>query len=177
MQQLLQSETTAARRRIPVYMVSSTDGSTPVTGITFNTGDIKISKNGAAEANHSGTVTEIAGGLYYYEAAAAELDTFGFITLRFSTTGARPFVALVQVLAVNPYVADAMLDAANSVESSLTVRQMFRLLIAVLAGKTTVTPTGSGTATVVFRDTNDTKNRVSASMTNSSRTTVTYDES
>lgn len=103
MQLLKQSEATAARRRIPVRMVDSTDGKTAETGLTFIAGDIKISKNGGAEANHAGTVTELAGGLYYYEATAAELNTLGFLTMRVVKTGALDFVAVCQVTAIDPY--------------------------------------------------------------------------
>jgi len=94
-----QNETTAALRRWPIRMVQSADHSTPSTGLTFSAGDIKISKNGAAEANHAGTVTELASGLYYYEASAGEVDTAGFMTARFSKAGADMFVALLQVQA------------------------------------------------------------------------------
>jgi hypothetical protein len=118
MQLLQQSEATAAQRRILVYLVDATDGHTPETGITFSVGDIKVSKNGAAEANHAGTVTELAGGIYYYEAAAAELDTVGYLTIRFIKTGVRTFVALCQVVPFDPYDATALglsrIDAAVS---------------------------------------------------------------
>lgn len=99
MLQITQSESTAARRRVPVYLVDSTDGFTPETGITFSAGDIKISKNGAAEGNHAGTVTELAGGLYYYECTSGEVDTLGFLSARFTKTGVRTFVAVAQVMA------------------------------------------------------------------------------
>ena len=61
------------------------------------------------------------------------------------------------------------------VEGTLTVQQALKILAAVLAGKTTITSSGSGAATVVFRDTTDSKNRVSTTMTGSSRTAVTTD--
>lgn len=111
MLQLLQSESTAARRRIPVYLVDDTDGKTPETGITFSTGDIKVSKNGAAEANHGGTVTELANGMYYYEATSGELDTLGFISLRFIKSGVRTFIAVHQVIGVDLSSYNALSDA------------------------------------------------------------------
>lgn len=122
MQLLQQSEATAAQRRIPVYLVDATDGYTPETGITFSAGDIKVSKNGGAEANHGGSVTELAGGIYYYEATAAELDTAGFITIRFTKAGVRTFVALCQVVPFDPYDATALgltrMDAAITSRAS-----------------------------------------------------------
>jgi hypothetical protein len=59
------------------------------------------------------------------------------------------------------------------IESGYTATEVLRILLAVAAGKTDIVDTGSGTATVTFRDVNDTKNRVSAEMTGSERTTIT----
>jgi hypothetical protein len=70
-------------------------------------------------------------------------------------------------------VATAILDAP--IESGMTLRQAIRLLAAVNFGKTTIVDLGGGNATVTFRDVNDTKARVTASMTGSVRTTVTRD--
>lgn len=57
-----------------------------------------------------------------------------------------------------------------TVEGGLSLREVLRVLLAVAAGKTTIT--GSN---VAFRDQADTKARVAASMTASQRTTVTID--
>jgi hypothetical protein len=100
---LQKDEATAAQRRVPMYLVDSGDGITPETGVTISAGDLKISKNGGAEANHAGTLTEVAGGNYYYEATAGELDTVGYITLRLSKSGIRVFNACAQVVAFDPY--------------------------------------------------------------------------
>lgn len=96
------SESTAARRRLLISLVDSADGS-PETGVTISAGDVKISKNGGAEANHAGTLTELGGGAYYYECHADELDTVGFLSVRFSKTGIRPFIKEAQVVAFDPY--------------------------------------------------------------------------
>lgn len=66
-------------------------------------------------------------------------------------------------------VAAALLDLANGVETSHTVRQVFRLMAAVLLGKSS----NSGNT---FRDLNDTKNRVLGTVdVNNNRTAVTRD--
>lgn len=97
MQVLKISESTSANRRIPVKLVDSVDGFSAEIGMVASAGEIKISKNGAAEANHAGTFTEIGGGLYYYQFTQGELDTAGFISFRMNKTGCRQydFVALV----------------------------------------------------------------------------------
>lgn len=56
--------------------------------------------------------------------------------------------------------ADALLDRTAGVETGLTVRQSFRLFAAVLLGKAS----GLGTGTAIYRDTNDTKDRINASV-------------
>ncbi len=79
------NETVAARRRVPIVLLN-TDGS-PATGITISAGDLKITKNGATEGNHGGTLTEQAAGDYYYELSTGEVDTWGFVRGRLTKTG------------------------------------------------------------------------------------------
>jgi hypothetical protein len=92
------SESTAARRRIPFACVDATDLTTDEPSLTFSAGDLKISKNGATEANHGGSVGEIANGLYYYQFTAAELDTVGFISLRTNKSGVKVDKFIAQVI-------------------------------------------------------------------------------
>lgn len=211
---LKKSEATAARRRIPFRMV---DGSgAAVTGLTFAAADIKVSKNGAAEENSAGADTEIAGGLYYYEATQGELDTIGFVTFRATGAGAGVAVAVVQVVEFDPYDAaglglssvaaikaktdnlppdpadmsdllalidalptgdenaDSLLDRANGVETGWTVRQVLRLVASILVGKLS----GGGSPQNTFRDLNDTKDRVVATVDSSgNRSAVAKDAS
>ena len=97
------SEATAAERRIYFTLVDATDG-TAETGLTFTAGDVKLSKNGAGESNHTGSFSShIGGGLYYYELAAAEVDTAGVVTFRVLKTGVKAFVVPVQVVEYDPY--------------------------------------------------------------------------
>jgi hypothetical protein len=56
--------------------------------------------------------------------------------------------------------ADALLDRAAGVETGLTFRQAMRLIAAVLLGKAS----GMSSTTAVFRDTNDTKDRIQATV-------------
>jgi hypothetical protein len=105
--QLKKSQATAARRRIPFYFVDDTDGKTPETGLTFSGSDLKVCKNGGAEADFAGSMSEIGNGLYYYEATAGELDTVGFMVVRSAKAGVRTFPALVQVTELDVYDASA----------------------------------------------------------------------
>lgn len=66
--------------------------------------------------------------------------------------------------------ADALLDRTAGVETNRTVRQAMRLMLAALAGKLS----GAATTTVTIRDTNDSKNRITATVTeDGNRTAVT----
>ena len=66
---------------------------------------------------------------------------------------------------------------AYGIEQGLTAEGILRLLLAVQAGKTTITDLGGGNALVTFRDQADSKNRISADMAGSERTSVTIDPS
>ena len=58
------------------------------------------------------------------------------------------------------------------IEGDYSMRDILKILSAVAAGKTSITDLGSGNATVVFRDINDTEARVNASMSGSERNSV-----
>lgn len=64
----------------------------------------------------------------------------------------------------------------NVIDSGLTAEEILRLLICVAAGKTSIADLGGGLATVIFRDIADSKDRVTAAMDGSERTSVTLDE-
>lgn len=61
------------------------------------------------------------------------------------------------------------------IEGGYTAAELLRLLASVAAGKTTITDLSNGNANVVFRDLQDTLDRVDADMTGSERTNVTLD--
>lgn len=70
--------------------------------------------------------------------------------------------------------ATELLDQSAGVETNRTVRQAMRLMLAALAGKLS----GALTTTVTIRDSNDTKNRIIATVdTGGNRSAVTYDAS
>lgn len=70
--------------------------------------------------------------------------------------------------------ATELLDQAAGVETNRTVRQALRLMLAALGGKLS----GAATTTVAIRDTNDSKDRITATVdADGNRTAVTYDAS
>lgn len=70
--------------------------------------------------------------------------------------------------------ADALLDRAAGIETNRTVRQGFRLMLAALTGKAS----GLGTTTATYRDTNDSVDRIVATVdVPGNRSAVTLDAS
>ena len=55
------------------------------------------------------------------------------------------------------------------------IKDALKLILSINVGKTNITSLGGGGATVKFRDINDTKDRVTATMANSERTNVSTD--
>jgi hypothetical protein len=140
------AEPTAARRRIPFFLASTADGHSPVTGTIFAAADLQVSQNGSAEANSAGTVTELGGGVYFYEATIAEVATPGFLTLRALPVGARGR-SMVQVVAVN--VNDAFALGLANLDAAVTSRAApseilatpANLLLTDAGGRVTLVPT------------------------------------
>lgn len=144
MYQIKQSEATAARRRIPVLFVSSTDGFTPVTPTSPAA---YISTNGAtwvATTNAVAVATLAAGqsaaGVYYLELTAAEVANLGWITVNVQATNARQYNAHVQVMAYDPY--DVVRIGLTSIPN-------------VAQGSAGALPTGNATGQVTVVTNND----------------------
>jgi hypothetical protein len=68
--------------------------------------------------------------------------------------------------------ADALLDRSDGVESGLTPRQCLRLAIAALCGVSMVTA-----GQRIYRSTDNAKSRITATVSNGDRSSVTYDKS
>jgi hypothetical protein len=106
-----QGETTAALRRIPFRLIAMADDS----AMTGETPTVAIRKNYGASAAGEGTVTELAGGLYYYEATADELDTLGTLTIIPAAEGAYSIAYDVAVVEFAP--TEAGIDAPENFDA------------------------------------------------------------
>ena len=176
MQTIKQSEVTAARRRIYFDCLDATDGYTPETGLTFAAGELKLSKAGAAEANHAGSVTEIGGGTYMYEATATEVNTLGVLQFRVVKTGVRGYRSRIQITGIDVHDGAAAgltnlsvstgsllttagyvnpLTAADGIETGYTLQGALRYLLAAHAKRS-----GVGGTTEVYRSITDSKARI-----------------
>jgi hypothetical protein len=201
---LIRNNEALASRRVVYFFCSDDDAAdayAPKSALTFTTGDLKISKNGGAWTNASGTtangqVVNLGNGWYSYAFSVLEIDTLGTVGLFTNVVDVYSEASFAQVVAFNPYDisalgltfidaavstrlptasyegADAFLDKANGVETGVTLRQALRLLASVIGGRTT----GSRTGVVVTRNLADTKNVVTATIDSSgNRTALTRD--
>ena len=82
---MLLKQSTARNR--PILMVDSTDHVTGKTGLTLT---ITASKDGAAFASITPTVTELASGWYTLALTTAHTDTLGALAFHITSTGADP---------------------------------------------------------------------------------------
>lgn len=100
-----QSESIDARRRVYMVLVDSTDGITEKTG---QSGTVYLSKNGTTQAQSTNSLVEVDSvnlpGHYYVELTASELDTLGFLSVRYKAAGTAAFQWVGQVVADDPYI-------------------------------------------------------------------------
>ncbi len=99
-----QSEGTAARRRIPIWLVDATDGIAAETGVT---GTPRIAKNGVSSAAATASIVQVdvtnMPGLYYLELTAAELDTLGQVFVSFKTAATAQWHGIITVVDYDPF--------------------------------------------------------------------------
>lgn len=125
MLQFQQSETTAERRRWMLHLVDATDGITPETGVT---GQGKITKNGAEPEDTTNSLVEVDStempGFYYIELTQAELDTLGFIGLRFKTAATAEFQDRAIISYNDPYTSAGGFSAGATGEGFKLTKKM-----------------------------------------------------
>jgi hypothetical protein len=159
---------------------------------TYASGDIKIIKDGGTATNPTNSPSAITSGnteIWKLTLTATEMEA-ALIQITVSDSATK--VIEDQAVLIATYgdaaaqhafdfdapmpsdtdIADAVLEKV--IEGTLTVEEMLRIFMAVLAGKST----GGGTTTVAFRDVADTKDRVEAEVdTSGNRTSITLDPS
>jgi hypothetical protein len=111
------------------------------------------------------------GSQYWIVVSAVTIDgqTVSFIAAWFEIVSATRRLAGTSLSTANEN-AEALLALADGVEANLTVREFMRLAAAVLYGEAT-----GMAGSAVFRDTNDTVDRVTATITDDDRASVVLD--
>ena len=153
----------------------------PATGLTLTDIDLYLYRRTIADGtmatiwNGENPTEEIGGGQYSKNYASEDTATYTYHAYS-HYTGATTLDSDYS-LQGSPMGAPTESETADAVhdevvESTLTLRQIVRVMLAVLAGKAS----GGGTDTVTFRDYADGKNRVTATVTtDGDRTAITLD--
>lgn len=136
------NETTAALRRIPFVLYDLVQ--VFQTGQTVTGAEVQVSKNGGAFVNGAGSVVEVGGGAYYYEATAGEVDTEGFLILKIVNAGSAP--GPIKEVSVDKRPEDRM--AAWVHDTGRTFIGLMGRLEALVSGKAT---TLNGATAVFYR--------------------------
>jgi hypothetical protein len=159
----------ATRATVPSIKTSSFMAAI-LRGDTTMTGAVTAQGNMAATLAGSGTMTGDANMAWNTSASfdgsttlTPTLTSIGWMSANMDA-GARPSAIDI-----------AQATMASIIDNGVSLTDVMRILVAVAAGKTTITPGVGETATVKFRDLGDTKDVVDASMDGSERTGVTLD--
>jgi hypothetical protein len=100
---VLQNESTAARRRVPILLTDAATGTTAQTGVATTTIFPYVNINGNAFIGGTGNVGEAGYGQYYYEFEVNEIATLGLAGIHITAAGCRDYDAIAQVAAFNLY--------------------------------------------------------------------------
>jgi len=100
---VLQNESTAALRRVPILLTDAATGTTAQTGLASTQIFPYVNINGGAFAGGAGTIAEAGYGQYYYEFDPTEVATLGLAGIHITAVGCRDYDAIAQVAAFNVY--------------------------------------------------------------------------
>ena len=104
---VLQNESTAALRRVPILLTDAATGTTAQTGVATTNIFPYVNINGGAFASGAGTVGEAGYGQYYYEMDSTEIGVLGLAGVHITAVGCRDYDAIAQIAAFNVYSAAA----------------------------------------------------------------------
>lgn len=144
-----QIEHNSAVQDVLFFMQLTSDHLSGATGIVPV---VTLRKNGGVFAAAAGAVSEVGHGWFAVAPSAVDSNTLGAVALHAEGTGCDPCDMFFQV-GVDPVA--ALLDKADAVEASVTVRNLLRLLAAAHGGKSSE----KGTK---YRNINDTKDVIAA---------------
>lgn len=102
---VLQNESTAARRRVPILLTDAATGTTAQSGVALTNIYPYVNINGGAFIGGSGSVGEAGFGQYYYEMEVNETSTLGLAGIHITASNCRDYDAITQIAAFNVYSA------------------------------------------------------------------------
>ncbi|RCS43940.1 hypothetical protein DTL42_18310 [Bremerella cremea] len=185
-------QATDDQSRVLGPFLDDSDGKSPRTDLTIGNTEIQLIPNGGvAAAKHSGGASHRVNGEYSVTFDEVDTANVGELTVSVIVAGALPvrakFIVLEEVVydalfapgsavqvdlidtpnaAASANLATSLLDLVNGVETDWTLRQLFRLTLALYAGNST----GGGTS---FANPAGTKTRLQANVDSSGNRTVT----
>ena len=142
---------------------------------TLAVGDVKVSKDGGALANITTlpTVEPASSKMVKVTLSASEMDADNIAVVFSDQTATDEWQETIVNIHTAENQIDDLLRLDSTVEGTHTIAQFIRLMGSVLLGKLS----GGGTGTEVFRDIDDTKDRVTATVDqDGNRTAITLDE-
>jgi uncharacterized protein YjbJ (UPF0337 family) len=104
---VLQNESVAARRRVPILLTDAATGTTAQAGVALTAIYAYVNSNGGAFSGGAGTVANSGFGQYYYEFDPAEIGTLGLAGIHVTALACRDYDAIVQVAALDFYSASS----------------------------------------------------------------------
>ena len=104
---VLQNESTAARRKVPILLTDASTGTTAQTGVATTNIYAYVNINGGAFIGGTGNVGEAGFGQYYYEFESNEVATLGLAGIHVTALGCRDYDAITQIAAFDLYSASA----------------------------------------------------------------------
>ena len=110
---VLQNESTASLRNIPILLTDAATGTTAMAGV--NTASIYpyVAINGGAFIGGTGPVYESGFGQYVYQMHPAETATLGLAGIHITASGCRDYDAIAQIAAFNVYSASVGATAGD----------------------------------------------------------------
>lgn len=150
---------------IRLYLRDASDGLSPWAGDPGDVAAELLKPESTSFSGAMGAVTAVEDGIYELAGHAGDRDAYGDTILRVSAPGAitwrgRYTVVRYDPIDPEPGAAEAVLTAPDGVEDGWTLRQVLRLMAAVLLGRTA----GATSSEPEFRAIDDSKVRVSASI-------------
>lgn len=112
---VLQNESVAARRRVPILLTDAATGTTAQTGIAATNIYAYVNINGGAFIGGSGSIGEAGYGQYYYQMEINETSTLGLAGIHITSSGCRDYDAIAQIAALNLYSAGGVGITAGDV--------------------------------------------------------------
>ena len=100
---VLQNESTAALRRVPILLTDAATGTTAMTGVATTNIYAYVNNNSGAFIGGTGSVGEAGFGQYYYQFDINEVSTLGLAGIHITAAGCRDYDAIAQIAAFNVY--------------------------------------------------------------------------